>query len=92
MKALLIVLSLVSVPAFADVGFNFNFGPRGPGFGFGWRPGHPGWGGHRPVECMAQNGRGMTFLGYGRWVQEAQNNAMYSCYRQSRNCVIRYCR
>jgi hypothetical protein len=41
---------------------------------------------------MAVNRRGMAFSGYGRVMPEARNNAMYSCYRVSRFCQVRWCR
>jgi hypothetical protein len=45
------------------------------------------------VKCVAENGRGYRFDGYGRFYEEARRNAMDKCYyRGSRYCEIRWCR
>ncbi|HEY8280318.1 MAG TPA: hypothetical protein VIH99_11885 [Bdellovibrionota bacterium] len=106
MKSLLIAMALISTPVLADEvnSSNDEVGTDaivesgvhiGFGFGFGWGPRHPGWG-HNPgpmVKCVAENGRGYRFDGYGRFYEEARRNAMDKCYyRGSRYCEIRWCR
>lgn len=104
MKFLLIAMALLSTPAFADasdtnseivtdaqakVGISFGFGW---GTGPGW--GHPGWGpGYPSVRCVAENYRGMRYVGYGRFPEEAAQSALDNCYYAgSRYCEVRWCR
>jgi hypothetical protein len=72
--------------------FGVCFGNRGPGYGqpgYGYGPGY----GQRGAMCVAQNARGFRFRGFGRWIREAQNDALDNCYRAgSRFCRVIGCR